>query len=203
MKKPVSEACERNKDPILEVLKQYILPTHRRLLEIGAGTGQHAVYFAPNFPQLQWMVTDVPANHNIIAMWLREAGIDNIEGPFRFKIGTDEFPTQPMDVVFTANTFHIMAWKEVKTLIKMFGHRLRRDSLVMIYGPFNYNGTFTSQSNAEFDAWLKKENPESGIRNFEDVNRAMIKQGFELLKDHEMPANNRMLVYRRLQHQSN
>lgn len=97
MKKPISEACERNKGPILEVLKQYIQPAHRRLLEIGAGTGQHAVYFAPRFPQLQWMVTDVPANHNIIAMWLREAGVDNIEGPLRFKVGTDEFPTQPMD----------------------------------------------------------------------------------------------------------
>ena len=87
MKKPISEACERNKGPILEVLKQYIQPNHRRLLEIGAGTGQHAVYFAPRFPQLQWMVTDVPANHNIIAMWLREAGVDNIEGPLLFKVG--------------------------------------------------------------------------------------------------------------------
>jgi cyclopropane fatty-acyl-phospholipid synthase-like methyltransferase len=203
VKKPVSEACERNKGPILEVLKQYIQPHHRRLLEIGAGTGQHAVYFAPNFPDLQWMATDVPANHNIIAMWLREAAVDNIEGPLRFKVGTDDFPTQPMDAVYTANTFHIMPWKEVKTLIKMFGHRLRKDSLVFIYGPFNYNGSFTSPSNAEFDAWLKKENPESGIRNFEDVNRSMVKQGFELLKDHEMPANNRLLVYRRLPHQKN
>lgn len=202
MKKPISEAAERNKGPILDVLKQYILPHHRRLIEIGAGTGQHAVYCAPHFPDLQWMVTDIPAQHNIIAMWLREAGLDNVEGPLRFKVGTDEFPTQPMDAVFTANTFHIMPWKNVKTLIKMFGHRLRRGAYVFIYGPFNYDGKFTSPSNEEFDQWLKKENPESGIRNFDDVNRGMIKQGFELVKDHEMPANNRMLVYRRLEHKA-
>ena len=117
MKKPFSEACERNKDPILDVLKQTIQPNHKRLLEIGAGTGQHAVYFAPHFSHLQWMVTDVPANHNVIAMWLREYRGDNIEGPLRFKVGVDEFPTQPIDVVFTANTFHIMSWKNVKTLM--------------------------------------------------------------------------------------
>jgi cyclopropane fatty-acyl-phospholipid synthase-like methyltransferase len=202
MQKPFSAASERNKDPILDVLKQWIQPHHRRLLEIGAGTGQHAVYFAPYFPQLQWMVTDVPANHNGIAMWLRESRADNLEGPLRFKVGTDEFPTQPMDVVYTANTFHIMSWKNVKTLMKMFGHRLRKGALVLIYGPFNYGGTFTSPSNKEFDQTLKQHDPDSGIRNFEDIHKAMVKHGFELLKDHEMPANNRLLAYRRLEHMS-
>ena len=203
MDKPFSAASERNKDPILAVLKQHILPAHRRLLEIGAGTGQHAVYFAAHFAHLKWMVTDVPANHNGIAKWLREYNGDNIEGPIRFKVGTDEFPTQPMDIVYTANTFHIMSWKNVKTLMKMFGNRLRRGSLVFIYGPFNYNGKFTTESNEAFDKSLKENDPESGIRNFEDINRAMTKNGFELLKDHEMPANNRCLVYRRLQHAAN
>lgn len=199
MKKPFSEACERNKDPILEVLKQYITEKHTHLLEIGSGTGQHAVHMAPHF-NLTWITSDVPANHLGMTMWFKEYKIPNIDGPIRFKVGVDEFPRQPVQLVYTANTFHILSWKNVKTLMKMFGHRLRKDAIVFIYGPFNYNGTFTSPSNEHFDRVLKEKDPEAGIRNFEDVNKAMIKNGFELLKDHEMPANNRLLVYKRLQH---
>ncbi len=202
MNKPFSAACERNRDPIFDVLRQYIKPEHTHLLEIGSGTGQHAVYFAPHFKHMTWITSDVPAHHLGMVMWFKEFKIPNISGPIRFKVGIDEFPKQPVNIVYTANTFHIMSWKNVKTLMKMFGHRLRKNSLVMIYGPFNYDGKFTSPSNEQFDRMLKEENPDSGIRNFEDVNKAMIKNGFELLKDHEMPANNRMLIYKRLEHLS-
>lgn len=200
MEKPFSEACERNKEPILKVLQETITPNHGKLLEVGSGTGQHAVAFAPHFKNVIWVTSDVAANHLGISMWLREYKIQNIVGPLRFEIGKDEFPSQPFDMVYTANTFHIMEWKNTKTFMKMLGRRLRKGSLVMIYGPFNYNGNFISESNREFDAMLKSKNPLAGIRNFEDVNKTMIKQGFELIKDHMMPANNRMLCYRRLGH---
>lgn len=198
MTKPFSAACDRNKDPILGVLKEHITHDHKRVLEIGSGTGQHAVYFAGHFPFLEWYPSDVKSQHAGMLEWFKEFRIPNIMSPLKFEIGKDEFPKLKFDVVFTANTLHIMHWKECKTLIKMLGHRLREGSLAMIYGPFNYNGEFTSESNREFDQTLKSRDPLSGIRSFEDVNNNMVKNGFELLEDHEMPANNRMLVYRRL-----
>lgn len=198
MEKPFSAACERNKDPILGVLKEHITHEHKRLLEIGSGTGQHAVYFAPEFPWMEWHPSDLKANHAGMIQWFKEAKIQNIFPPVKLDVGKDDFPKLKFDVVYTANTFHIMHWKECKSLMKLLGHRLREGSLAMIYGPFNYNGEFTSDSNREFDQTLKARDPLSGIRSFEDVNNNMEKNGFELLEDQEMPANNRMLVYRRL-----
>lgn len=196
--KPYSAACDRNKDPILEVLKEVITKDDRRLLEIGSGTGQHAVYFAPHFPQLEWYPTDVAANLKGMSTWFDEYKIPNIQKPTRMEVGKDELPKLKFDVIFTANTFHIMHWKECKSLIKMFGGRLREGSRVVIYGPFKYNGEFTSPSNEAFDQQLKSKDPASGIRAFEDVNNAMVKNGFELEMDVDMPVNNRTLVYRRL-----
>lgn len=196
--KPFSPACERNQQPILEVLQQIIDEQDRRLLEIGSGTGQHAVFLAPHFPQVEWYPTDVQANLKGINLWLEEARIPNIQKPQRVEIGKDELPKLKFDVIFTANTFHIMHWKEVKSLIKQFGGRLREGARVAIYGPFKYDGKFTSQSNEEFDQSLKAKDPMSGIRSFEDVNNNMIKNGFELVMDVKMPANNQMLIYRRL-----
>ena len=198
MEKPYSPACERNSGPILEVMKQYITRNDQRLLEIGSGTGQHAVYLAPEFPFLEWHPTDVSANLNGMKLWFKEAGIKNIQMPVRVEIGKDDFPKLKFDIIFTANTFHIMHWKECKTLMKQMGHRLREGSRVMIYGPFKYGGEFTSPSNEEFDKSLKERDPLSGIRSFEDVNNSMAKNGFELLNDFDMPANNQMLVYSRL-----
>ncbi len=196
--KPFSPACERNQQPILEVLKQVIDEQDRRLLEIGSGTGQHAVFMAPYFPQVQWYPTDVQVNLKGINLWLEEARVPNIQKPQRVEIGKDELPKLKFDVIFTANTFHIMHWKEVKSLVKQFGGRLREGARVVIYGPFKYGGSFTTQSNEEFDLSLKAKDPMSGIRSFEDVNNNMIKNGFELVMDVAMPANNQMLVYRRL-----
>jgi cyclopropane fatty-acyl-phospholipid synthase-like methyltransferase len=198
MDKPFSPACERNRDPILEILKQYITKEDRRLLEIGSGTGQHAVYFAPNFPQVEWHPSDVPGNIPGMKLWFNEAKIQNIQIPVKLEIGQHEFPKLKYDVVYTSNTFHIMHWKECKTFMKMLGNRLREGSRVFIYGPFKYEGSFTSPSNEQFDQELKARDPASGIRSFEDVNNAMIKNGFELINDFDMPANNQMLVYNRL-----
>ncbi len=199
MNKPFSAACERNRDPILKVLEQVITPKDLRLLEIGAGTGQHAVYLAPHFPWMEWHPTDVGANLAGISLWVGEARLFNLQKPVRLDVSVDDFPKLKFDVVFTANTFHIMSWKDCKSCMKTMGKRLREGSRAIIYGPFKYNGEFTSESNAAFDMSLKENNPVSGIRAFEDVNNAMTKNGFVLMNDYEMPANNRMLVYRRLQ----
>ena len=198
MEKPFSEACERNKEPILQVLLEHIYPADRRVIEIGAGTGQHAVYFAPKFPQVEWFPTDLPSNMLGLNMNFSEARIKNIQKPIRLDVSKDDFPKVKFDVVFTANTLHIMHWKDCKSFMKLLGHRLREGSRAIIYGPFKYNGEFTSESNAAFDESLKERDPLSGIRAFEDVNSNMIKNGFELVEDYEMPSNNRCLVYRRL-----
>ncbi|MBT3980383.1 MAG: DUF938 domain-containing protein [Bacteriovoracaceae bacterium] len=199
MNKPFAPSCERNKDAILKILKQYITSDDHRLLEVGSGSGQHAVHFAPEFKDLQWVTSDVKSNHDGIKQWLKSARIPNIHGPLDFELGVDEFPRQIFNLVFTANTFHILSWKQDKSLMKMFGNRLREGSQVFIYGPFNYDGKYTSKSNEDFDMWLKDQDSKSAIRNFEDVNSCMVKNGFKLTADHEMPANNRMLVYTRLE----
>lgn len=201
MEKPYSPSSDRNKEPILTVLKEVIQRSDGRLLEIGSGTGQHAVFFAPEFPFLEWYPSDVSKNHLGIKLWLKESFAKNLKDPLKFEIGKDEFPKLKFDVVFTANTFHIMHWKECKTLMKMLGSRLREGARVVIYGPFKYGGEFTSESNALFDQELKSRDPLSGLRNFEDVHNALVKNGFELLEDYDMPANNRCLVFSRLKFQ--
>lgn len=198
MNKPFAPACERNRSAIFEVLKQYDIG-EGRLLEIGSGTGQHAVYFASFFPLLHWVCSDLEDNHEGIKSWLKEVKLPNIHGPEKLKVGRDDFPgKRPFDYVFSANTLHIMSWKEDKALFKLLGKRLREPALVFFYGPFNYNGTYTSESNKDFDIFLKERDSQSGIRNFEDVESSMKKNGFKLLKDHEMPANNRLLVFERM-----
>lgn len=196
--KKIETASDRNQGPILAVLKEVISSENKNLFEIGSGTGQHAIYMAPHFPDIFWTTSDILANAKVIKENLEVAKVFNIKGPFQFEIGKDDFPRVPYDLIFTANTFHIMSWKNCKTLMKALGTRLREGSQVIIYGPFNYNGNFTSESNERFDKMLKERNPESGIRSFEDVNNNMIKNGFVLYKDFEMPAHNRTLVYTRL-----
>lgn len=200
MDKPFSAACERNREPILMVLKQIITTQDQRLLEVGAGTGQHAVYLAPHFPWMEWHPTDLADKFPGMTQWLSEAKIPTIQKPVRLNVATDDFPKLKFDVVFTANTLHIMSWKSCKSFFKLLGNRLREGSRVLFYGPFKFNGEHTSESNLVFDQALKERDPESGVRNFEDVRHAMEKNGFELIEDFEMPANNRTLVFQRLRH---
>ena len=118
-----------------------------------------------------------------------------VEGPIDYEVGVDKFPLKNVDLVYSANTFHIMSWKQVKTLIKEMGKVLISGNRVLVYGPFNYRGEYTSKSNEEFDFMLKQRDPKSGIRNFEEVKKQMDDKGFRLLKDYEMPANNRLLAF--------
>ena len=192
-------ACDRNQAPIFKILKEVIGDDTVKIFEIGSGTAQHAVFMAPQLKNVMWTTSDTAINQQLIKETLAKAKIENIKGPFLFEVGIDNFPRVPYDIIYTANTFHIMSWKQCKTLMKELGTRLREGSQFIIYGPFNYNGEFTSESNSQFNLWLKERNPDSGIRAFEDVNANMIKNGFSLYKDYEMPANNRMLVYTRLE----
>ena len=198
MEKPFSPACERNKEPILQVLKEVLILKSGRLLEIGAGTGQHAVFMSPFFPQLKWTMSDRRENMPHLKSVFDEYKSATLTSPLPIEIGADDIAKFTFNVFYTANTFHIMGWKECKTLIKLAGHRLPEDGLFIVYGPFNYEQKFTSASNEEFDRTLRARDPQSGIRSFEDVDRAMVKNDFKLLKDYEMPANNRTLVYKRL-----
>lgn len=195
MSKPFSPACERNRIPILKVMQEIVTSNDQRLLEVGSGTGQHAVYLAPHFPHMIWVTSDVKENHYGIQLWLEESGAPNIIGPGEFQVGEDSFPNGNFDIVFTANTFHIMHWYQCEELMDMLGKNLSAGAKVLIYGPFKYNGKFTSPSNEEFDASLKQRDPLMGIRDFEEVVRYMEKRAFALLKDNEMPANNRLLVF--------
>ena len=193
--KPYSDACERNRGPILEVLRDHFAD-RRRVLEIGSGTGQHAVHFAAALPQLTWQTSDVAANLSGIRLWLEESGLPNLPPPIALDV-TDPWPETRFDAVFTANTLHIMSWPEVRALFAALPRALAADAKLAVYGPFNYDGRFTSPSNATFDAWLKQRAAHSGIRDFEAVDELARSIGFALVEDRAMPANNRTLLWRR------
>lgn len=194
--KPFSEACEENKTPILDVIRP-LFQTCREVLEIGSGTGQHAVHFAANLPHLTWHTSDVAVYHSGIQMWLDEARLPNTRPPLCLDVMCDPWPTLKVDAVYSANTTHIMGWPEVEALFAGVGQLLPEGGLFVLYGPFNYGGQYTSASNARFDHWLKQRDPQSGIRDFDDLNRLAGQAGMGFLQDVEMPVNNRILVWRR------
>ena len=196
MQKPYAESCDQNRQPIAEVLER-LLPMPARVLEIGSGTGQHAVYFARRMPHLTWVSSDRGIHHPGIMLWLDEAALPNTLGPLRLDVLEDAWPAGPFDAVFSANTAHIMHWEAVEALFSGVGAVLRQRGLFLLYGPFNYNHRYTSESNARFDGWLKAQDPLSGIRNFEDLDRLADDAGMELHGDFEMPANNRTLCWRK------
>ncbi len=192
--KPYSESCEQNRGPILQVLCAE-LAGRSRLLEIGSGTGQHAVYFAPEFPSLVWQTSDVAAYHPGIHAWLEEDKTGNILPPLTLDVCRDPWPSTRFDAVFSANTAHIMAWPEIECMFEGVGRVLEAGGVFCLYGPFNYGGNFTSESNARFEQWLKARDPHSGIKDFEALASLAEKAGMEPGKDYEMPANNRILVW--------
>ncbi len=194
--KPYSAACERNREPILAVLRQCFADRHR-VLEIGSGTGQHAVHFAQALPGLIWQTSDRPENLPGIQMWLDEAALPNTPLPLTFDVSSGPRPDAFFDAVFSANTLHIMSWHEVQTLFAAMPTFTVANTMLAIYGPFNYNGHFTSDSNAAFDESLRQRAPEMGIRDFESVDALADAAGFALLDDVPMPANNRILIWRR------
>jgi SAM-dependent methyltransferase len=193
---PCSEPCERNKAPILEMLQAvFCMPGH--ILEIGSGTGQHAVHFAAALPHLTWQTSDLPENHAGIRMWLQQAVLDNVLPPISLDVA-GAWPERAFDGIFTANTLHILSWEAVQHLFAGAGRVLKPGGQLVIYGPFNYGGAYTSESNARFDEWLKNREPRSAIRDFEAVSTCAGENGLRLIADHAMPANNRLLIFSRI-----
>ncbi|OOG45139.1 DUF938 domain-containing protein [Polaromonas sp. A23] len=195
MDKPYAPATDRNRDPILKILRSHFAD-RRSVLEIGSGTGQHAVYFAAALRWLNWQTSDVPANLPGIRLWLEEAALPNTPAPISLDVCLP-WPTIEFDAVFTANTLHIMGWEEVKGLFAALNRQMQAGGLLTVYGPFNYDGRFTSESNAKFDAMLRAGNPASGLRDFAAVNDLATKAGLHLLEDCAMPANNRCITWQR------
>ena len=195
--KPCAESCVENRAPILTVLRE-VFADRRRVLEIGSGTGQHAVYFAPELPHLVWQTADVPQHHTGIRLWLAEAALPNVLPPITLDVRQPHWRQGGYDAVFSANTLHIMSWPEVEHFFAGVGEALESGGVLAVYGPFNYHGTYTAESNARFDAWLKARDPASGVRDFEAVDALAQAQGLVLQQDIAMPANNRTLVWRRV-----
>jgi cyclopropane fatty-acyl-phospholipid synthase-like methyltransferase len=196
MEKPHSPSCERNREPILDVLREHFAD-RRQVLEIGSGTGQHAVHFAAALPRLSWQSSDRAENLPGIRAWLAEAALPNTPPPLELDVG-GTWPSGPFDAVFSANTLHIMAWSEVERLFARLPAIVTDDAVLAIYGPFNHQGRYSSDSNAAFDLWLKARGAQMAIRDAEAVDALAQAAGFDLLADIAMPANNRCRVWRRV-----
>ena len=200
MTRPFAQSCENNQAPILEVL-QTAFADRRHVLEIGSGTGQHSVYFAPRLPHLVWQTSELPALHAGIAAWHADFPAPNLRLPVALDLSCSSWPQTEdgaFDAVFTSNTLHIVAWPLVQQLFALLGQHLPAGGVFAVYGPFNYGGSFTSESNRAFDAWLKGRDAASGIRDFEAVVALAAQHGLQLQVDHAMPANNRALVFQKI-----
>lgn len=196
MEKPFAESCEQNKQPILDVLKK-VFSQPGKLLEVGSGTGQHAVFFSQQLPHLRWQPSDVADVLPGMRLWLNEVDHKRISEPVELDVNMEIWPFRDMDYVFTANTTHIVSWPEVESMFRGISQVLKPGGLFCQYGPFNYNNEYTSASNESFDQWLKQRDPESGIRNFEDLVLLAKKNSMILYTDFEMPANNRILAWQK------
>ena len=194
--RPWSEACERNRDPILERLRVHF-PSRTTVLEIGSGTGQHAVHFAAAMPDWTWIATDVVAHLPGIRLWTDEAGLANLHGPLALDVCTGEWPVDATDQVFSANTAHIMSWPAVIAMFAGAGRVLASRGRFALYGPFNRDGVFTSESNRRFDEALRASDPRMGIRDDVELDRLAAAAGLRRVADDAMPANNRMLIWER------
>jgi hypothetical protein len=192
---PFSQACENNKDPILQVL-QRLFSDREAVLEIGAGTGQHAAWFAAHMPWLRWQPSDTPdALGALLPRCKRYAG-DNLLAPVELDVSARPWSIAGLpDALFTANSLHIMPWCSVEDLFAELGELAGNGTVLAVYGPFNYAGQYTSESNARFDEWLAARDPASAIRGFEAVDALAQAAGFRLLEDNAMPANNRLIAW--------
>ncbi len=194
--KPYAESSDINKEPILEILRK-VFADRKQVLELASGTGQHAVHFGRDLPYLTWQTSELQQNHAGIQAWLDEAQLPNVFSPVHIDANDAHWPVGKFDAIFNANTVHIISWPEVERLFAGIGRVLEAGGILCLYGPFNYGGRFTSESNARFDGWLKARDSNSGVRDFEALNSLAEAQGLSLLKDIEMPVNNRTLVWQR------
>jgi hypothetical protein len=191
---PFSQACENNKQYILEVL-QTAFAERMQVLEIASGTGQHACHFAAAMPWLQWQPTELSHNLPVLHPRCTDYPGENLLPERSLDVCDQPWPVAIPDALFSANSLHIMGYPAVEQLFATLGKQAGDNVVLAVYGPFNYGGEYTSASNARFDQWLAQQSPDSAIRHFEDVDRLANTAGFKLQDDHEMPANNRLLVW--------
>lgn len=196
VRKPFSQACENNKQPILAVLRQVFLEPGV-ILEIGTGTGQHVVYFAAQLPHLTWQPSDQAEYLPGCSLWIDEAGLDNVHAPLELDVREEPWPLDHADGVFSANTAHIMHWPAVEAMFAGVSRLLAANGYFCLYGPFRYDGRHTSDSNAAFDRQLRAADAGMGIRDLVDLEQLAATHQLELAADHAMPANNRTLIWRR------
>ncbi|MDE2306723.1 MAG: DUF938 domain-containing protein [Xanthomonadaceae bacterium] len=195
MDKPHAPSCERNREPILAVLRDRFAD-RRRVLEIGSGTGQHAVHVAAAMPQLVWQTSDRAENLPGIRAWLDEAALPNTPAPLELDVA-GAWPRATFDAVFSANTLHIMAWPEVQQLFAGLPGVTGAGAILAVYGPFNDRGRYSSDSNAAFDRWLRERGAHMAIRDAAAVDALAERAGFALIDDLAMPADNRCRIWRR------
>ena len=193
--KQYSSSCVQNQEPILKIIKPLLLEKYT-VLEVGSGTGQHAVFFAEHMPHLNWQASDQAQYLSSINAWVDEAKLNNTPPAINLDV-TQAWPALEFDVIFSANTTHIMSWEMVVDFFQGVGESLGENGLFILYGPFNYHQQYTSQSNADFDMWLKNRDPNSAIRHFEALMELAKQAELTLLKDYEMPANNRILCWQK------
>lgn len=192
---PFSQACENNKAPILERLSE-VFDAPGKVLEVGTGTGQHAVHFAEAMPHLQWQPTDHPDAANFCRARLDQASLPNLLSIIELDVGTAHWPVESFTWAFSANTAHIMTWREVEQMFRNIGERLPEDGAFCLYGPFNNQGRFSSESNRQFDQHLRARASHMGIRDLEDLCALAEAVGLTLAENFAMPANNRLLIFR-------
>jgi SAM-dependent methyltransferase len=192
--KQSSPSCERNKEFILPVLQE-VLPDSGTVLEVGSGTGQHAVYFSARLPQLVWQPTDLPENFPSIRAWAAEAGLPNLRAPLELDLlaSTEHWPVTSAAAIVCINTVHIVSWKGVENLFAGAGRVLSPGGVLVVYGAYRYAARPLEPSNEKFDQWLKARDPASGVRDFEAVNALAQQHGLALAGDRAMPGNNRSI----------
>jgi len=192
---PYSPACERNQAAIGAVLDEWLQPG-QQVLEVGSGTGQHAVFFGRRFPEVGWQPTDTGDYLSGLGRRLEQEAPGNVAGPLPLDVRDEPWPVGQVDAVFSANTLHYMGLDCVQAFFCGVANVLRPGGMLLVYGPFNYAGSYTSDSNAAFDRWLQSSDPQRAIRDFEYVNELAGSHGMILQGDHELPANNRMVLWR-------
>ena len=194
--KPFAPACERNKEPILAALRR-VFGDAGDVIEIGSGTGQHAVWFAAGLPHLVWRTSDLPENHAGIDAWIDEAGLDNVERPLVLDVARRPWPLASAGGAFSANTAHIMHWPEVEAMFGGLAEVLSPGARFALYGPFARDGRHVSESNAAFDRSLRAQDPGMGVRDVRDLERLAAGGSMMLDETVPMPANNHILVWRK------
>lgn len=196
MNLPFSAASDRNKEAIGDALESWFNAADA-VLELGSGTGQHAVYFAERFPNLFWQPSDRSENLQSISQRVKESGRDNIALPIEVDVSVENNHNALYSCAFSANTAHIMSIAEVSDMFRLVSSILKAGACFALYGPFTYGGRHTSKSNENFDAMLRQQVAHMGIRDKAVLDAMAFDQGLEFEQDIEMPANNRVLIWRR------